>query len=159
MDISFKTDYGKFSFRVSAVIVNENKLLIMKDSNIDGWYLPGGRVHAGECVEEAIDREMLEELLIPLRVIRPLWFKQAFFTTYYSNEKMHEISVYFLIDGNNDELLKRGETFTLFEQGECAHTFKWIDFDSLKDEFFNPPFLKTAIFDLPQNLTLLTVKD
>ena len=89
MDISFKTDAGKFNFRVTAVIVNNQQLLIMKDENIDGWYLPGGRVHAGETVEQAIARELIEEIGINLEVIRPLWLNQSFFTTYYSNEKMH----------------------------------------------------------------------
>ena len=158
MDISFKTDYGKFNFRVTAVIVQNQKLLIMKDATVEGWYLPGGRVHAGETVEQAIERELKEEIGLPLEVVRPLWFNQSFFTAYYSGEKMHEISVYFLVNGNNKLLLNRGESFTLLEQGECDHTFKWINFSDLKNEFFNPPFLKEKIFDLPKTLTILTTK-
>lgn len=56
MDISFKTDKGRFNYRVCAVIINENKLLAMRDENLPYYNLPGGRVTLHETAENAIIR-------------------------------------------------------------------------------------------------------
>ena len=49
----------------------------------------------------------------------------------------------------------KGSTFTLTE-GKHIHTFEWLEFDRLKDEYFYPLFLKKAIYDLPDEFTLRT---
>ena len=43
-------------------------------------YLPGGRVKMGETAEEAVIREIREELFATPEIVRPLWLNQAFFT-------------------------------------------------------------------------------
>ena len=42
MDISFKNGNEKFNYRVCAIIINEGKILAMKDGNSPYYYLPGG---------------------------------------------------------------------------------------------------------------------
>ena len=80
MDISFHTEEGRFNYRVCAVIVKGSRLLIMKDDALPYYYLPGGRVKLRETAEEALVREMSEELGAAVRPVRPLWLNQAFFT-------------------------------------------------------------------------------
>ena len=80
MDLTFKTENGRFNYRVCAVIVNENRLLAMRDENSPYYYLPGGRVALHETAEHAVLREIKEELEIDAKIIRPLWFNQGFFT-------------------------------------------------------------------------------
>ena len=41
MDLSFKTTEGYFKYRVSAIIVHQNKLLIIHDNLASSYYLPG----------------------------------------------------------------------------------------------------------------------
>ena len=65
------------------------------------------------------------------------------------------LCIYFLLDFSNTDLLEKGEKFTLYE-GAHTHDFEWLAFERLKDEYFYPLFLKTAIFDLPEHLTLRT---
>ena len=45
MDIVLKTENGRFNFRVCGIILNGEKLLVMRDENAPYYYLPGGRVN------------------------------------------------------------------------------------------------------------------
>ena len=155
MDISFKTDEGRFNYRVCAIIIDNGKILTMHDDHSPFRYLPGGRVRMGESAEEALIREIREELTVTPEIIRPLWLNQAFFTEEVHNERFHELCVYFLTDISKTDLLSKGERFTLRE-GERVNEFEWLKFERLKDEYFYPIFLKEAIFDLPQNFTIRT---
>lgn len=155
MDISFNQENQKFNYRVCAMIISENRLLAMHDERSPYFYLPGGRVKMGETAEQAVVREIWEELGVTLKIDRPLWLNQAFFTEEVDGIRYHELCIYFLIDISNTDLLERGNSFTLTE-GKHTHTFEWLAFDSLKDEYFYPIFLKKQIFDLPKTFTIRT---
>ncbi len=158
MDLSFDTAKGRFNYRVCGVIIHENKLLAMRDKNSPYYYLPGGRVQMGETVEEAVIREMREELNIECRIARPLWLNQAFFTEDVTFLRFHELCLYFLMDISQADILSRGETFTGTEAGH-THVFTWLPFGELKQKYLYPKFIKKAIFDLPEHLTLRTERE
>lgn len=119
------------------------------------YSLPGGRVMMGKTAERAVIREVQEELGISLKISRPLWLDQAFFTKNVDGLKYHELCIYFLMDILDTNLLKKGEVFTRTE-GHIAHIFEWMAFDRLKDECFYPAFLKEKIYDLPHEFTIRT---
>ena len=79
MDVSFKVENEKFNYRVCAIILNDGKILAMRDERSPYFYLPGGRVKLGETAENAVIRELKEELKITATIARPLWFHQGFF--------------------------------------------------------------------------------
>ncbi len=155
MDITYKTENGRFNYRVCAVIINDEKLLAMRDERSPYFYLPGGRVKLHETAEAAVLREVKEELNIDAEIIRPLWVNQGFFTEDVSGERFHELCFYFLIDISQTELLAKGNAFRMHE-GYHVHDFEWLEFERLKDEFIYPAFIKTQIFDLPETLQLQT---
>ena len=155
MDISFKTGEGRFNYRVTGLIIHEGKLLVMKDDNIGHYYLPGGRVHMHETTDAAVLREMREELQIEAKIVRPLWLNQSFFTLDGTNERFHELCLYYLMDVSQTDLLARGERFTYAEEGH-VHEFVWMPFERLKAEYLYPLFIKEVIFHLPETLTLMT---
>lgn len=156
MDITFKTEQGKFNYRVCGIITHNNKILALKDEGGPYYYLPGGRVKLHESIEEALKREMQEELKIEAEIVRPLWLHQNFFKI--EKEKYHEICLYFLLDISKTGLLEKGETFMLHD-GEKQLNFKWIAFEKLKEEHIYPTFIKKEIFNLPENLTILTERN
>lgn len=155
MDISFQTGAEKFNYRVCAVMICDGKILAMQDERSAYYYLPGGRVKMGETAEEALMREVREELHITADILRPLWLNQAFFTEDVDKLRYHELCVYFLVDGANAQLHARGDRFTLRE-AEHVHTFEWLALERLSDEYFYPLFLKKEIFHLPETFTLRT---
>ena len=155
MDISYREGGGKFNYRVCAVMVHEGKLLAMRDERSPYYYLPGGRVKLGETAEDAVLRELREELGISAAIRRPLWLNQGFFTEDVDQLRYHELCLYFLIDFAGTDLLARGRSFRR-DEGVHSHQFTWLPFESLVDAYFYPIFLKREIFHLPEQLTLRT---
>lgn len=75
---------------VAAVIVNQrNNILITKrlpDSHLSGfWEFPGGKIDEDESPEQALRREIKEELDVEIEIIRLLW-QQDF---EYPEKKIH----------------------------------------------------------------------
>ena len=56
-------DFPTFQVRVTGVLVENGALLLVQQAvdSTRSWSLPGGRVGAGESLEEACKRELLEE--------------------------------------------------------------------------------------------------
>ncbi len=158
MDITFETEAGRFNYRVCAILVDEGRILAMHDERSPYFYLPGGRVRMGERAEDAVLREVREELGIEARILRPLWLSQSFFNEDVAQMDYHELCLYFLLDVSGTDLLLRGDRFRGPERRH-VHDFEWLAFDRLKDEYFYPLFLKTEIFHLPEGLTLRTDRE
>ena len=158
MDITFDTDDGRFYYRVCALMLDGERILAMHDERSPYWYLPGGRVRMGERAEDAVLREVREELGIEARIVRPLWLSQSFFNEDVVRVDDHELCLYFLLDAAGTDLLLRGDRFRGPERRH-VHDFQWLPFERLKDEYFYPLFLKTDIYHLPEGLTLRTDRE
>ena len=155
MDITFMSGNEKFNYRVCAMIISDGKILAMHDERSPYFYLPGGRVGMREAAEDAVIREVQEELGVTPKILRPLWLNQAFFTEDVDGLNYHELCIYYLMDISETDLLSRGDSFTT-KEGNRIHTFEWLEFDRLKDEYFYPLFLKKDIFNLPKEFTIRT---
>ena len=155
MDISFNQENQKFNYRACAMIISKNRILAMHDERSPYFYLPGGRVKMGETAEQAVVREIWEELGVNLKIVRPLWLNQAFFPEEVDGIRYHELCIYFLMDSSNTDLSERGGSFIQVE-GKHTHTFEWLEFERLKNEYFYPIFLKKQIFNIPKEFTIRT---
>ena len=154
-NISYVAANARFNYRVCGILLSEGRILAMHDERSPYYYLPGGRVKLGEIAEDAVLREIREELGVSARILRPLWLNQAFFTEEVDGLRYHELCLYFLLDASGTDLAERGEGFTVAERQHSLR-FEWLAFDRLKDEYFYPNFLKTEIFSLPEHLVLRT---
>jgi 8-oxo-dGTP pyrophosphatase MutT (NUDIX family) len=55
---------------VGLVVTRGNKLLLAYSNNKNAWYLPGGKIDAGETAVTALQREIAEELGIQLHTAK-----------------------------------------------------------------------------------------
>jgi len=100
--IRYENGRNIFNYRVVGVAFNDQSVLLHKAEGDDFWVLPGGRVEFGESAEQALIREMREEIDLKVEIVRLLWWVENFFT--YENKRYHEIALYFLMqlpDGCN----------------------------------------------------------
>ena len=95
MDCTFKTPEGKFNLRVGAVITDGKRVLVSKDGSHSFYWVTGGRVKLGETTEEAILREIREELGVEAEVARLYSIAEKFFTV--DGVFYHELEYLYLI--------------------------------------------------------------
>ena len=150
MDISFKTPHGRFNYRVSAVIIRDGCLLTMQDNAYSYSYLPGGRVKMGETAEDAMRREIREELHADLNVLRPLWLCQDFFTEEDTKERFHEICLYYLVDGED---LPRQDF--AHPESDRINRFSWTPLEDVQSMHLYPDFIRESITHLPDHLEMI----
>ena len=154
MDLTFRNENGVFNYRVCAVIKHNNKLLAMKNNNTPYYFLPGGRVALHETSDNAMLRELKEELGIDANIIRRLWFAQTFFIEDESKERFHELCVYYLVDVSDTELVNQQHFAGL--ETKNNEVFEWLDIGTIKEQYLYPLFIKNRINDLPEQFEMLT---
>jgi len=151
--LRFETRKGSFCVRAAAVILHEGRLLVARDS-LPAAYLPGGGVTIHEKAEDALQRELFEEMGIKAKLIRPLWITERFYSAPASGERVHELCTFFLTDVTETDLLTRGSKFRCIDSVE---SFEWVPLDEVPKMNIVPEFLKTALQDLPENTEFLSL--
>lgn len=158
MDVSFKTSEGRFNLRVSALIINNECLLVMKDEYSPYFYIPGGRINLNEKAEDAIVREIKEELNINSTIDRLVYVGESFFNEDKQKEDYHEICFYYLMNIDKDAYIFNNEQFSSFENGTRKLNFTWIPIHKLRDNYLYPLFIKEELFDIPSQIKFITEK-
>ncbi len=74
---SLSTEYpARPALAVGAVVFKDNQVLLVKRGNPPAkgdWAIPGGSVKIGETLQEAAQREILEETGIVIKAGEPVW--------------------------------------------------------------------------------------
>ena len=115
----------------------------------DFWYVPGGRVEAGETAIDSLRRELVEELGIEAEIGRMLWIIENFFE--FDGKSFHEVGLYFAVDtsGLPAELLD--DEFTRTEPGGEKLIFCWADLGALPDMRVGPSCLAERLSAIPES--------
>ena len=135
-DFRIKVGNTVFGVRATALIVKDNRLLVVEDE--DGFYTIGGAIQVDEATEDAVVREVKEELGVkaqagPLAFVVENRFEQ-------DGVSYHNIEFHYLVDLLEDAPLT-------MQEDEKTQPCEWIDLDKLKGINLVPAFLKTALPD------------
>ena len=69
-DMCVRCGEGVINIRVGAIIIKEDKILMVKNNRDDYYYSVGGRIQFGETAEQAVKREVKEELGFEMEIDR-----------------------------------------------------------------------------------------
>ena len=142
-DICVKIEEGKFNYRVGAIIINQNKVLMVKNADSAFFYTVGGRVRLGETVHEAVLREAYEETRLNFEIERLAFIHENFFVMDSEGEFYHEVSLFFLMKPH--DLAGEIDTALPFEEEYGSATLHWLPIDGLADLHLYPEFFKTEL--------------
>ena len=142
MDIKIDDTTGKFKFRVCGILEHNNKFLVVKMNNNNFFCLPGGHVELGEDTEQAVLREMQEELGYEVKIQRLIAINQNFFVGI-DGKKFHELGFYYIVNAIHEEKINDNDYVREeLDKGKIQHLeFKWYTKEELKKIDFRPNFV------------------
>lgn len=159
--ITFNIGQARFVHRVAGVCIHAGHVLLQRAEGADFWFLPGGRIEIMESSEEALKREMREELKLDgdVQVERLLWVVENLFIDDSDGTPNHEVGMYYLIAFDNQpELYDTSKPLTaiedtgVFADEPLMFALHWFPLEALDDIRVYPPFLRAALRNLPASV-------
>ncbi|MBS8071253.1 NUDIX hydrolase [Streptococcus suis] len=135
MDFRTRHDNQIFGVRATGLVVQDEKLYLVKSPE-GKYYTLGGAIQLGETTEEAVLREMQEELGIDVEVGPLAFIVENQFNL--QEKSYHQIGFLYLVT-------PLSEPVTYLEEGDSIRQCEWIAFTDLKNLDINPAFLKTEL--------------
>src|SRR5574344_776295 len=149
MNIKIDTNNSKFKFRIAGLLINDNKFLTVQMMDNGIYCLPGGHTNIGEDTIETIEREMLEEPGIIVKVDKLSAIVENFFERS-NGDIVHELSFIYTLK-LNDKLSedKINDWVTYEEDEDCKKKleFKWIKKEDFSKFNIKPIIIKDIIND------------
>lgn len=158
MDVKIKSNEGNFKMRVAGLVIKEGKLLTVNICNNGFYCLPGGHVHLGESSEEAIKREIGEEVGLTCKNVKMLAFIENFFKSV-KNVVTHEVCYFYIVEPNED-IKTEDYSYVENDEGELKNLeFKWFPLDKLTEIDFRPSILAEKLSKGDFEFEHIIVKD
>ena len=155
--ISYLQNQKKFNFRVGGIITKDSgkKILLHQLEGFEFWLLPGGRVEMLEGTEDAIIREIKEELGIDVKVERLAAITESFFDI--KNITYHELAFDYILDAPKDtKIMQERDEFSGIEGKK--YRYKWFDREKLNEVTIKPIYLTPVLQELPEEVVHI-IKD
>lgn len=145
MDARFRTEEGRLKLRVTGIIIHNNKLLI-EEYNEKVYFLPGGTINLNETSEDAIIRELKEEIDKDFVIDSLVSICEEFYKSN-KDEKTHGINFYYKMKFK-DESDINGIDMNRLENDHGymnQHHYSWVNISDLNDVELVPSTIKEEI--------------
>jgi len=124
----------KLTFRPSAyaIIVNNDRVLLLNTVHTGTYSLPGGGIEIGETIEDALKREVREETGIDIEIVRFLRFAEQFFYYDPADVAFHSFLFFYLCRPQTMEICDDNEV-----DDDSVEMPRWIKIDGLENQHFH----------------------
>ena len=158
-DCGFTNGDKWFRYRTGGILINNNKMLFVKSSVGDYYYMIGGGVHLGETSEKCIEREFFEETGIDakvggLAVLCENFFKGIGGTI--DGYDCHTVEFYYYIEVSDSDLS------SCKNKTDVGEELVWLPVGKIKDSKIKPVFIKEnidKILDKKQIIHIIEERD
>jgi len=156
-EIRYDLGDQRFNYRTVGILRHGGQVLLHRAEEDDFWTLPGGRVELGEPADQALRRELLEELGLETRIERLVWAVENFFT--HRGLRYHELSFYFLVAVCEPVPRIMGQESFRVRADEANLIFEWFPLGSLENVALKPSFLQRGLSVMPETTQYLVHED
>lgn len=140
-DCDLRVGDERFRYRAAAIIVEEGSVLYMKNNVDDYYYSIGGGVHMNETSEDAVKREVFEELgehyeVDHLAFVHENFFEHSVGTL--EGLQCHEVAMYYLMKpkGKKQDFSESQTTSGIREKAV------WLPLEKLEEYTVYPSYIK-----------------
>ncbi len=124
---------NNFEIIARAIIIKDGKILLCKDNSASHFFLPGGHIEFGEFSEEALRRELVEELGREAKSVEFIEVLENIFVQ--NEEKRHEVNMIFKVEFGDYNL----------SSAEDHIEFSWHDISNILEVNLLPEIMKEKI--------------
>lgn len=143
-DWIFADDKYTCALRTAGVLIKDNMILVQKDKNSNEYALPGGHIKIGETSENALVREIMEEIGVRIKCTRLLWSEEFFWE--WNGKQAHTICFYYRIGLCDGSYIP--ENGFVPQKDNCNVVIGWLPVGELRNVNIYPEFLKEEIYHL-----------
>ncbi len=132
----------RFNIRVYGILIDHDKRVLTTLEKIKGQLyrkFPGGGLEWGEGTIDCLKREFLEELNLPIAVVKHIYTTDFFVPSAFSSFDQ-VISIYYLV-----KPMYKEDLFDLKSSESEMQELSWIPSHKMKQELFNLPIDKELV--------------
>jgi len=141
-DMTVLVDDSAINLRVGAIITRGDQVLMVRNSRDKYFYSVGGRIQIGESSEQAVVREVSEELGVSMEIERLGFVQENYFYGTLGDKTrrlIYEICFYYYMKVPPDFELRHRDV-----SGDgSGEAIEWLPFDT--QETIYPTFFKTEL--------------
>lgn len=143
MDLRFETEKEEFHVRTCGIIKQEDKFLVMRANKTPYYHIPGGHIEIGEDSEQAIIREIKEEIGSDVKETKLIAIQENFWIR--DNRKCHGIEFYYIVILKQYLQMDDYERIENDKDKEKLLEIKWVNSEELKDIDLRPNNIKDML--------------
>jgi 8-oxo-dGTP pyrophosphatase MutT (NUDIX family) len=159
LDIILKHEIADFHYRVAGVILSQERILLQQVKGWSFWFLPGGHGAIFESSQEALKREIREELNTDVKIGRLVWVIENFYKL--KGKSRHELGLYYLVEiptnsplGQIDNLPGKDGEINQFEM-----VSRWYNLRDIANINLVPSCLKVKLVNIPEHTEHIVHRD
>lgn len=148
MDARIVIDEYRLKLRVSGIIIHDNKILIEKyDDKL--YFLPGGTINLYESSEDAMLRELKEELDKEFVIDKLVSINEEFYVSKNNQLRNHHINFYYIVNFKDESDINSLDLDRLEDDHGymMQHHYKWVDLKELNNIKLIPEEIKKEIIE------------